>query len=137
MDSTILNRVGRKLEPDDKLKKGSKMLSEVFLSEDFKRRFREDLEKKLNIGRDRNIYYKRYRKTDISMAIGPLEDTLVLRPQEIESSSLIQEKIPSLEFQMKRMAIRSKNARRIDTSIMKQKKLLQENRENMQKNTGL
>ncbi|KAI5192797.1 hypothetical protein NEMIN01_2220 [Nematocida minor] len=105
MDSTILNRIGRKLEPDDKIRNSSKILDDLMSSEEFKKRFKEQSQKKLQIPKKGNIYYKKYRKPNLDGAKKPLEESLQLKPQKAEHSSLIKEKISALEFQFKRMHI--------------------------------
>lgn len=112
MDSTILNRVGKRLEPDDKLKKSSSMLNELFSSEEFKKDFRDKLEKSLQTRKRESVYYQKYTKPDLRQAIVPLEQSLILKPHTEENSSLIQEKATALEFQLKKMQITNKTSHR-------------------------
>ncbi|KAI5160575.1 hypothetical protein NEAUS03_1223 [Nematocida ausubeli] len=108
MDSTILNRIGRRLEPDDRIKDGSTALKELLESKEIKKIIKEKSKTTLEKIRKENIYYKKYRCLNINKTKKPLEELLQLKEQPINNSSLIQERKTRLEFEFKKLNIRKR-----------------------------
>ncbi|KAI5138027.1 hypothetical protein NEAUS04_2595 [Nematocida ausubeli] len=108
MDSTILNRIGRRLEPDDRIKDGSTALKELLESKEIKKIIKEKSKTTLEKIQKENIYYKKYRGLNINKAKKPLEELLQLKEQPINNSSIIQERKTRLEFEFKKLNIRKR-----------------------------
>ncbi|KAH9385218.1 uncharacterized protein NEMAJ01_0114 [Nematocida major] len=105
MDSTILNRVGKRLEPDEKLQKATQGLKELMESKEFKSQFKKQSQKKLQAIKWKNTYYKKFQKPNLDLAKKPLEEALRPKKCTAEESSIIKDKICMLEFQFKRLNI--------------------------------
>ncbi|KAI5187771.1 hypothetical protein NEHOM01_2358 [Nematocida homosporus] len=106
IDSTIVERVGRRLAPDDKIKSGNKKFKEFMENDHFKLLFKKNCEDKLLSLKQEDTYYKKYKKPDIQQIGGQIEENLNPRQNSDEpESSVIQERISKLEFLFKKVSI--------------------------------
>ncbi|OAG30018.1 hypothetical protein NEIG_00984 [Nematocida sp. ERTm5] len=110
MDSTILNRIGRRLEQDERLKNGSTALKQLLESKEIKKVLKERSKNALEKINSESVYYKKYKELDIDSAKKPLEEALQLKEKPTEDSSIIQETKTKLEFEFKKLNIKKKRS---------------------------
>ncbi|KAI5180164.1 hypothetical protein NEOKW01_0493 [Nematocida sp. AWRm80] len=109
LDSTIIEKVGKYLTPDDKIMSGHKVLEQMMKSTTFKSTFAKRCREKLLCLRTRREYYRKYKKDLKAKEIKkPLEAILKHRelPEQPEKeSSSLQERITKLDFLFKKVSL--------------------------------
>lgn len=106
LDSTLIERIGKYLAPDDKIKNSNKLLSDFLESSAFKQAFHQRCREHLSGLKTKTSYYRKYQKRKGKISKRTIEAALQKRAENLlQDSSLLQERISKLEFLFKKIAI--------------------------------
>jgi len=117
LDSTVIERIGRYLTPDDKLKNSSKILAELIESKAFKASFRKRCENRLLRLKKKPSYYKKFAKPNIEVMKDAIEEVIRKKGEgPPRTYSVLQDKITKLEFLFKKIMILKKPQKLAESS---------------------
>lgn len=112
LDSTIIERIGKYLTPDEKIKNSNKVLNEFLESASFKASFKKRCERKLSKLEKKRSYYSKFQRSQVPVPKEPLEEVLQKKQQSLathassnENSALLKERISKLEFLFKKVVL--------------------------------
>ncbi|KAI5190871.1 hypothetical protein NECID01_1166 [Nematocida sp. AWRm77] len=117
LDSTIIERIGKYLTPDEKIKNSNKVLNEFLESASFKASFRKRCERNLSKLSKKRSYYRKFKKSQTPVPKESLEEVLQKKQQSLaehalsnDNSALLKERISKLEFLFKKVVLFKKPA---------------------------
>lgn len=107
LDSTIIDRISRYLDPDEKIKACSKPLDEAMATQRFRNAFKKKCESRIQKIDRRGSYYRKYKKPEIRKLRKRLAHALRARAGHSvpEGSAVLQSRIAQLNFHFRKMSI--------------------------------
>ncbi|OAG28816.1 hypothetical protein NEDG_00955 [Nematocida displodere] len=112
LDSTIIEKVGRYLTPDEKIKNSNGLLCGMMETKSFKKLHRKRCEETLAALGSPVNYYKKFRKPNLRCLKNPIENVLRARDSTTDpstESSIIKERVSKLEFLFKKISVYKKS----------------------------